>query len=59
MDDASITGALNDQMPRLAVVCPPIKIPGYVPAFCKCWYSGFNFSHYDLPFPTRYCIPYV
>ena len=22
-------------------------------------YSGFNFSHYDLPFPTRYCIPYV
>jgi len=38
MDDASITGALNDQMPRLAVVCPPIKIPGYVPAFCKCWY---------------------
>ena len=22
-------------------------------------YSGFNFSHYDLPFPTGYCIPYV
>jgi len=22
-------------------------------------YSGFNFSHYDLPFPTRYCIPFV
>jgi len=22
-------------------------------------YSGFNFSHYDLPLPTRYCIPYV
>ena len=22
-------------------------------------YSGFNFSHYDLPFPTRYYIPYV
>ena len=22
-------------------------------------YSGFNFSHYDLPFPTRCCIPYV
>ena len=22
-------------------------------------YSGFNFSHYDLPFPTHYCIPYV
>jgi len=22
-------------------------------------YSGFNFSHYELPFPTRYCIPYV
>jgi len=22
-------------------------------------YSGFNFSYYDLPFPTRYCIPYV
>jgi len=22
-------------------------------------YSGFTFSHYDLPFPTRYCIPYV
>jgi len=20
-------------------------------------YSGFNFSHYNLPFPTRYCIP--
>ena len=26
---------------------------------CRCKYSGFNFSHYDLPFPTRYCIPYV
>jgi len=23
------------------------------------YYSGFNFSHYDLPFPTRYSIPYV
>ena len=23
------------------------------------YYSGFTFSHYDLPFPTRYCIPYV
>jgi len=22
-------------------------------------YSGFTFSHYDLRFPTRYCIPYV
>jgi len=22
-------------------------------------YSGFTFSHYDLQFPTRYCIPYV
>jgi len=22
-------------------------------------YSGFTFSHYDLPFPTRYCIPFV
>jgi len=22
-------------------------------------YSGFNFSHYDLLFPTRYCIPFV
>ena len=22
-------------------------------------YSGFTFSHYDLPFPTRYCIPYL
>jgi len=22
-------------------------------------YSGFNFSHYDLPFPTRCCIPFV
>ena len=22
-------------------------------------YSGFNFSHSDLPFPTRCCIPYV
>ena len=22
-------------------------------------YSGFTFSHYDLPFPTRYCSPYV
>ena len=22
-------------------------------------YSGFAFSHYDLPFPTRYCIPFV
>jgi len=22
-------------------------------------YSGFTFSHYELPFPTRYCIPYV
>jgi len=22
-------------------------------------YSGFTFSNYDLPFPTRYCIPYV
>jgi len=22
-------------------------------------YSGFTFSHYDLPFPTRYSIPYV
>jgi len=22
-------------------------------------YSGFTFSHYDFPFPTRYCIPYV
>jgi len=25
----------------------------------QCCYSGFNFSHYDLPFPTRYCIPFV
>ena len=26
----------------------------------KLWlYSGFNFSHYELPFPPRYCIPYV
>jgi len=24
-----------------------------------CYYNGFTFSHYDLPFPTRYCIPYV
>jgi len=24
-----------------------------------CIYSGFTFSHYDLPFPARYCIPYV
>jgi len=24
-----------------------------------CLYSGFNFSHSDLPFPTRCCIPYV
>ena len=24
-----------------------------------CPYSGFNFSHYESPFPTRYCIPYV
>ena len=23
----------------------------------ECSYSGFNFSHYDLPLPTRYCIP--
>ena len=23
------------------------------------WYSGFNFSYFDLPFPTRYCIPFV
>ena len=23
------------------------------------YYSGFNFSHSDLPFPTRCCIPYV
>jgi len=22
-------------------------------------YGGFYFSHYDLPFTTRYCIPYV
>jgi len=22
-------------------------------------YSGFNFSHYELPFPNRNCIPYV
>ena len=22
-------------------------------------YSGFNFSHSDLPFHTRYCIPYM
>jgi len=22
-------------------------------------YSEFNFSHSDLPFPTRCCIPYV
>jgi len=22
-------------------------------------YSGYTFSHYDLPFPARYCIPYV
>jgi len=22
-------------------------------------YSGFNFSHYELTFPTRDCIPYV
>ena len=28
-------------------------------ATCLCRYSGFNFSHYDLPFPTRYCIPYM
>jgi len=28
-----LQGALNNQMLRLAVVCPPpIKIPGYVPA---------------------------
>jgi len=24
-----------------------------------CNYSGFNFSHYDFPFPTRCCIPFV
>jgi len=24
-----------------------------------CWYSGYIFSHYDLPFPARYCILYV
>ena len=24
-----------------------------------CCHSGFNFSHSDLPFPTRCCIPYV
>ena len=24
-----------------------------------CLYSGFNFSHSDLPFPTRCCILYV
>jgi len=23
------------------------------------WYSGFTFSHYELPFPTRDCIRYV
>ena len=28
-------------------------------SLCYCLYSGFTFSHYDLPFPTRYCIPYV
>jgi len=22
-------------------------------------YSGFNVSHYKLPFPTRDCVPYV
>jgi len=22
-------------------------------------YSGYTSSHYDLPFPARYCIPYV
>ena len=22
-------------------------------------YCGFAFSHYDLPFPTRCCIPFV
>ena len=23
------------------------------------WYSGLTFSHYELPFSTRDCIPYV
>jgi len=23
------------------------------------YYSGFTFSHYDLPFPTRYYIPFM
>jgi len=27
--------------------------------FIRRLYSGFTFSQYDLPFPTRYCIPYV
>ena len=30
-----------------------------IQAWANCFYSGFSFSHYDLPFPTRYGIPYV
>jgi len=32
---------------------------GQVTSVSAYWYSGFNFSHYELPLPTRYCITYV
>jgi len=38
--------------------CKTLQI--FVPFVCiLCSYSGFTFSHYDLPFPTRCCIPYL
>jgi len=40
-------------VPVLAKLSTPFSREG---AFL---YSGFTFSHYDLPFPTRYCILYV
>ena len=46
---------------------PPVATPmiafsenrNHFVAYQQYHYSGFTFSHYDLPFPTRYCIPYV
>ena len=35
------------------------KYRNIVPLLVICLYSGFNFSHCGLPFPTRCCIPCV
>ena len=44
-------------LPPSIKLCGPARV---IQKYMLWWpYCGFTFSHYDLPFPTRYCIPYV